>query len=155
MLQSHPMPCYCWRNPQRLGNLVSSPLPCTARSRTWVLAGPRAVLLHKLVLKESKPLFHICFSFLMVFSGTCVQLTLLFRCVEPTLYWFDLGRCLTASSNCTAKGCFPLQTVLLIVPQFIVSLLLEKENKTIFGPRSSCRAEDGLMKHLSGCTNST
>lgn len=45
--------------------------------------------------------------------------------------------------------------MLLVVPEFIVSLLLEKENKIIFRLGSSHSVEDGLIKHISGCTNSS
>lgn len=61
------------------------PIVLQRSQRDVVLVGPHEMWLHKLVLKESKPLFHIWLSFLTVFSGICVQLALLFCHMEPIL----------------------------------------------------------------------
>lgn len=50
-----------------------------------VLVGSQEMRLHKLVLKERKTLFHIWFSFLTAFPGTCEQFALLFCHMEPIL----------------------------------------------------------------------
>lgn len=61
------------------------PMVLQHSQRDTVLVGSPAVWLHKLVLKESKPLFHIWFSFLTVFSGISVQLAMPFCHMEPIL----------------------------------------------------------------------